>query len=67
LLVVTIVASAVFGLIFGLLGTEVARVGDSLISSLANAAWATIFLSVLSAVHDQLVGPSASTLSETFE
>jgi hypothetical protein len=67
LLVVTIVASAVFGLIFGLLGTEAARVGDSLISSLANAAWATIFLSVLSAVHDQLVGPSASTLSETFE
>jgi len=67
MLVVTIVASAVFGLIFGLLGTEVARVGDSLITSLANAAWATIFLSVLSAVHDQLAGASANTLSETFE
>ncbi len=67
MIVVTIVISAVFGLLFGLFGTEAARAGDSLVSSLVNAGWASLFLAVLSAVHDQFAGPSPSALSETFE
>jgi hypothetical protein len=67
MLVITILVSAVSGLIFGLLGTEAARAGDALVTSIANAAWATIFLAVLSAVHDQFAGPSTAALSETFE
>lgn len=67
MLVVTMVASALFALLFGLFGSEMARAGDALVTSLANAAWATIFLAVLSAVHDQFAGPSPAALSDTFE
>jgi len=67
MMVITMIVSGVLGLFFGLLGTEVARAGDALVTSLAYAAWATLFLAVLSAVHDQFAGPSAAALSETFE
>jgi hypothetical protein len=32
-----------------------------------NAIWATVFLAVLAAVHDQLGGTSSVEISETFE
>ena len=67
IIVVTIVVSSVFGLLFRLFGPEIARAGDGLVVSLVNAGWATIFLAVLSAVHDQFAGPSAAALGETFE
>lgn len=54
MIVITILVSGLFGVIFSLFGTEAARAGDALVVSLMNAAWATIFLAVLAAVHDQL-------------
>jgi hypothetical protein len=65
--VVTMIASALLSLGFGLFGPHVARIGDALVISLVNAAWATLFLAVLSAVHDQFAGPSPAALGETFE
>lgn len=65
--VVTIVASAVLSLGFGLFGPESARIGDALVMSLVNAAWSTLFLAVLSAVHDQLCAPSQAKPGGTFE
>ena len=43
---------------FGLFGAESARIGDALVMSLVNAAWATLFLAVLAAVHEQLSAPA---------
>jgi hypothetical protein len=65
--VVTMLASAILSLGFGLFGAESARIGDALVMSLVNAAWATLFLAVLSAVHDQFSTPSQAELSGTFE
>jgi hypothetical protein len=65
--VITIVVSAVFRLGFGLFGPEASRAGDALIVSVINAGSATIFLAVLSAVHDQFARPSRAALDETFE
>ena len=57
--------SGLFGVIFSLFGTEAARAGDGLVVSLMNAAWATVFLAVLAAVHDQLASPVPA--AQTFE
>ena len=67
MMVVTMVISAVFQFLLGLFGPEAGRAGDALVVSLANAGWATIFLAVLSAVHDQFAGPSRAALAERFE
>jgi hypothetical protein len=66
-LVVVLVVSMVLGTIFGLLGEQVAKFGDALVMSLLNAGWATLFMAVLAAVHDQLAGISPARLNETFE
>lgn len=65
MIVITLVVSGVFGVIFSLFGTEAARAGDGLVVSLMNAAWATVFLAVLAAVHDQLASPVPA--AQTFE
>lgn len=61
------VISLVIGLIFALLGPGAESFGSALIGSLMNAVWATLFLAVLAAVHDQLGGTSRAQISETFE
>lgn len=66
-LVVVLVVSMILGVLFGLFGPKSAQFGDALVTGVMNAAWATLFLAVLSAVHDQLVGPSQAHFSETFE
>lgn len=66
LLVLVSVLSLVTGLIFGLLGGEALRIGGAAVNSAMNAAWATLFLAVISAVHDQLGGTSKSQITDTF-
>lgn len=66
-LVVVMVVSMVFGLVFSLIGPKVAEFGDALVTSLLNAGWATLFMAVLAAVHEQFAAPSRATLSGTFE
>lgn len=61
------VISIVVGLIFTLLGAGAESFGTALLGSLMNAVWATLFLAVLAAVHDQLGGASRAQISETFE
>jgi hypothetical protein len=53
-LVVVIVIEMVLGLVFALFGTEGQAIGNGVVSSLLNAAWATLFLAVLAAAHRQL-------------
>ena len=65
--VVAMVVSLVSGALFGLFGAQSAQFGDALVVSVMNAGWATLFLAILSAVHDQFAGPSPAKLSETFE
>jgi hypothetical protein len=56
--VLAMVISLVTGTVFSLLGQGVARFGDALVTALLNAGWATVFLAILSAIHDQLAGPA---------
>lgn len=65
-MVVAIVASIVAGLILALAGSEVARVGDAIVSSLVSALFTAIFVTTLAAIHRQLAGRSPETVSETF-
>lgn len=59
-LVVVIVIEMVFGLVFALFGAEGQAIGNSVVSSLLNAAWATLFLAILAAAHRQLAGGDQS-------
>jgi hypothetical protein len=65
-LVVGLVASMLFGAVFSLLGQEVKQFGDALVTSLLNAAWVTLFLAILSAVHDQLAGAPRGVTGESY-
>ncbi len=67
LAVVMIVISMVVTFLFAMLGPEAMVFGSGLTAALMNAVWATAFLAVLSAVHDQLGGTSHAQISETFE
>lgn len=52
--IVFMVASLVFGLIFALLGEDVAAVGQALLGAAVNALFVTIFLGVVASIHRQL-------------
>ena len=67
LFVLMMVISIVVGLVLALFGPGAQTFGSALLGSLMNALWATIFLAVLAAVHDQLGGTSSAQISETFE
>lgn len=67
MIVVVMLLSALVGFLLSLAGGEVLRFGNAVVTALMNAAWATGFLAVLSAVHDQLGGTSSSQIAETFE
>lgn len=53
-LVVVIVIEMVLGVVFALFGAEGQAIGNGVVSSLLNAAWATLFLAILAAAHRQL-------------
>ncbi len=67
-----IVVAAVFGLVTGLFvamlgtGSVAAMIGGAL-NGLIGAVWAIVIVAVLSATYRQLTGPSAKSVSETFE
>lgn len=66
-IVLMAVISLIIGLIFAIVGPSAEAFGSALLGSLINAVWATLFLAVLAAVHDQLGGASRAQISETFE
>jgi len=67
LFVLMMVISIVVGLALTLFGPGAQAFGSALMGSLMNAIWATVFLAVLAAVHDQLGGASRAQISQTFE
>ncbi len=72
LLIITIgiigtLVSLVLGLVFALFSQGVADIGNAVVASLVNTALGVILLVVLSAVHQQLAGPSEQQLAATFE
>ena len=66
-LVVLMVLSMALGTLFGVLGQPFAQFGDALLMSLLNAAWLTVVLAVLAALHEQFAEPSPAALGQTFE
>jgi len=66
-LVIGLVASMLFGAVFSLLGQEVRQFGDALVTSVLNATWVTLFLAILSAVHDQLRGATRGAGGESYK
>ena len=67
MVVVMLVVSMIIGLVLALFGSGAQLFGNAVLGSLMNAVWATGFLAVLSAVHDQLGGTSSAQIAETFE
>lgn len=72
LLLAVVVVAAVFSLITGLFvamlgtGSVAALIGGAL-NGLISAVWTVLIVAVLSATYRQLSGPSAASVSETFE
>ena len=67
LLVIALVLTIVTGLVFALMGEEVALIGNGLVAAFVNMAWIVLFLAVLAAIHRQLSGGSPEAIGETFE
>ncbi len=65
LAVIGLVLTMVLGLAFALAGPETALVGNAIVSGLVNAAFYTVFLAVLAAVHRQLTGRAPERVNET--
>ncbi len=67
-IVVISIAMAIIGVILALVaGGETERVGSAVVSSALGAVMMVYFVAVLAAVHRQLAGPSAETVSATFD
>ena len=54
IVIVFMIGTLVFGLVFALMGEAIANVGQALIGAGANALFVTIFLAVVAAIHRQL-------------
>lgn len=67
MIVLMMVLTMVAGLVLGLLGGAALGFGSALVAAAINAVWVTVFLAVISAVHDQLGGTGRAQISETFE
>jgi len=64
--IIAALVSGIIGLVLSAGGTQVAQIGNGVVSALVNAAVGVIFLVVIAAIHRQLAGPSNEGLAETF-
>lgn len=60
------VISIVVGVVFALMGSEAAMIGNGFVSALMNAVYAALFAGILVGIHRQLAG-DGTTVSEAFE
>ena len=67
LLIVTGLANMVLVLLFAAIGGQLEMIGIAATSSLLNAIFSVVVLSVLASVHRQLAGETTEAISETFE
>lgn len=65
--IIAALVSGIFGLVFSALGSQIADVGNGLVSAAVNTVIGVIFLVVIAAVHRQLSGQSPEGLAKTFE
>jgi len=65
--IIAALVSGIFGLIFSALGSQIADIGNGLVSAAVNTLIGVIFLVVIAAVHRQLSGQSPEGLAQTFE
>ena len=66
-IVISLVVSMVVSALLLAIGESAALTVNALLSSVITAGAYLLFVAILAAVHRQLTGPSAATLSETFE
>jgi hypothetical protein len=57
----------VLGLALSALGTQIATIGNGVVSAIVNSGLGVLFLLVIGAVHRQLAGQSPEGLAATFE
>ena len=65
--IIAALVSGILGLVFSALGSQIADIGNGLVSAAVNTFIGVIFLVVIAAVHRQLAGQSPEGLAKTFE
>jgi hypothetical protein len=65
--IISALVSGILGLVFSALGSQIADIGNGLVSAAVNTFIGVIFLVVIAAVHRQLSGQSPEGLAQTFE
>lgn len=62
-----LLVSGLAGLVLAVFGASAVLIGQALISGLIGSAAMIYFVSILASIHQQLAGPSAEMISNTFE
>lgn len=65
--IIAALVSGLLGVVFAAFGSEIALLGNGVVSALVNSGIAVIFLVVIASIHRQLAGLSPEGLAATFE
>ena len=65
--VAALVVGGILGIVFAALGGTVQHIGQALVSGLIGSVATVYFVGLLASIHRQLAGPSAETITRTFE
>lgn len=65
--IISILVSGVIGLVLAAFGSQIASIGNGVVSAIVNTIVGVIFLVVIAAIHRQLAGQSPEGLAATFE
>lgn len=65
--IIAALVTGILGLVLAAFGSQVASIGNGLVSAAVNSGLSVIFLVVIAAVHRQLAGQSPEGLAATFE
>ena len=65
--IAALIFRGIVGLALALLGTSAVTIGQAVVSGLIGTIAMIYFVSILAAIHQQLAGPSAETITSTFE
>lgn len=65
--IIAALVSGLLGVVFAALGSEIALVGNGVVSAAVNSGIGVIFLVVIASIHRQLAGLSPEGLAATFE
>ncbi len=65
--IISLLVSGVIGLVLAAFNPTVVTIGNGILNGLVNSVIAVVFLVVFAAIHQQLAGPSAERVAQTFE